>query len=315
MNEWFERGSFVRGVNLPWLSYGNDFGGNAWHPEGGLTAANQREHLNEVFGALAAAGARLSRWFVLCDGRAGLCEDDRGELEGFDEHIFRDLQLAVSAAEVHGIGLIPVLMDFHWCQPARLLGGVRCGGRAHDLIDAGRRSHLLQHALRPLLARFGSRPGIAAWDLINEPEWVTFSWRSWDPVHALLPDAMCAYISEAAALVHECTNHPATVGLATAASLPHMRGLGLDLLQVHWYDRLDAWAPLTTPVSAWGVEAPVLLGEFPTRGSALSAADITARAEEAGYAGALAWSLRSSDDASDPDAVWQWLSVPGPQRE
>lgn len=308
MESWFPRHSFVRGVNLPWLSYGNDFGANAWHPEGGITAGQQRDNLDQVFRALAASGARLSRWFLLCDGRAGLCEDDEGGLAGLDEHTFHDLQTAVTAAEAHGVGLIPVLLDFHWCHPARTHAGVTCGGRAHDLVDAGRRAHLLHHVLRPLLARFGARSGIAAWDLINEPDWVTFSWQSWDPLHALLPDVMCSYIAEAAALVHECTMHPATVGLATAASLPHVRGLGLDLLQVHWYDRLEDLAPLATPVETWGMDVPIILGEFPTRGSARAADEIEDIASEAGYAGALAWSLRAGDAASDPDAVWHWLS-------
>src|SRR5690606_5971033 len=61
---------FSVGVNLPWRRYGCDFGTNAWRI-GGLTghdAAPIRRALEEA----ADAGATVVRWFVLCDGRAGI---------------------------------------------------------------------------------------------------------------------------------------------------------------------------------------------------------------------------------------------------
>lgn len=307
---WSEPGAFVIGVNLPWVTYGHDFGANAWEPAGGIARPERRARLDEVFRSLAAANVSVVRWFLLCDGRAGVCEDDDGRPAGLDACAFEDFQVAVTTAERHGLALMPVLLDFHWCHEPREVDGVRCGGRRAMLTDAGQRTHLLQHVFRPLLSRFGERAGIAAWDLINEPEWVTFSWGTWDPRHAVLPDAMTAYVAEVAALVHECTSHPATVGLATAAALPHVRGLGLDVYQAHWYDRLEAQVPLATPVDEWGVDGPVILGEFPTRDSARDPATIAATARGAGYRGAMAWSLLAADEASDAAAVWRWLARP-----
>src|SRR5512134_1168384 len=105
---------FVRGVNLPWLSYGNDFGRSAWHPEGGVSRPERRAQLDSLFTRLAASHAKVVRWFVLCDGRAGLCEDDDGGLAGVDDCVFHDFKCAVTAAETHGLALMPVLLDFHW---------------------------------------------------------------------------------------------------------------------------------------------------------------------------------------------------------
>jgi hypothetical protein len=303
--------TFVRGVNLPWLSYGTDFGRNAWEAGAGLGAPGTRAPIDQVFSRLAGAGCGLVRWFVLCDGRAGLCEDpERGEIEGVDPAALEDFGRAVRSAEAHGLALLPVLLDYHWCRPGRIVEGVRCGGRGQHLANAGARQRLLERVMRPLLSRFGGRAGIAAWDLINEPEWITFSWRAWDPVHAWLPDAIEDYIGDAAALVHACTDHPATVGLASAASLPRVRGLGLGLYQAHWYDALDSTCPLDTPVSSWGLDRPVLLGEFPTRGSARTPGQIEAAARAAGYAGALAWSVQATDAATDVAAAWRWLEAP-----
>jgi hypothetical protein len=73
----------------------------------------------------------------------------------------------------------------------------------------------------------------------------------------------------------------------------------LDVYQVHWYDALQRRAPLETPVASLGVDRPVLLGEFPTRGSRRSPSDIVAAAKRAGYSGALAWSMLAEDPASD----------------
>jgi hypothetical protein len=303
---------FVRGVNLPWLSYGNDFGRSAWNPGGGVNRPDRHVQVEAHFARLASAHVSVVRWFVLCDGRSGLCEEDDGGLAGVDDCVLHDFKVAVNAAEAHGIALIPVLLDFHWCHPAREHEGVQCGGRGHHITDSGQRGRLLHHVIRPLLAHFGQRPGIAAWDVINEPEWVTFSWRSWDPRHAVLPDVMRDFIAEAVALVHECTEQPATVGLACPASLPLVRGLGLDLLQAHWYDRYEHECPVHTPVVAWGAEVPVLLGEFPTRGTRLSPFEFENMARQAGYSGALAWSVTSTDDSTDADAVWRWLQAGHP---
>jgi hypothetical protein len=303
--------AFVGGANLPWLSYGNDFGRNAWHPAGGVSRPEIRAELDLVFARLAATGAHVVRWFLLCDGRAGLCVPDDGSPETLDASVVDDLESAVTAAERQGLAILPVLLDFHWCRPSRDVSGVACGGRSAHLADPVRRALLLRHVVRPLLVRFGTRTGIAGWDLINEPEWVTFSWRTWNPVQALRPGAMADFIGEAAALVHECTDHPVTVGLACPSSIPFVKGLGLDFYQVHWYDRFEPECPLSSPPRGWGADAPTVLGEFPTRGSRWSPREIERIARTAGYAGALAWSLRALDEASDAGTAWGWLEERG----
>jgi hypothetical protein len=98
------------------------------------------------------------------------------------------------------------------------------------------------------------------------------------------------------------------VGSASARWLRLVRGLGLDLYQVHWYDRHDRRAPLATPVSALGLDRPAILGEFPTRGSAHAPEQILAIAARAGYAGALAWSALATDEATDGPAASRALT-------
>jgi hypothetical protein len=55
-------------------------------------------------------------------------------------------------------------------------------------------------------------------------------------------------------------------------------------------------------VATLGLGRPLLLGEFPTRGSSLPPPAILEIAREAGYSGALAWSALASDRATDSSA-------------
>jgi hypothetical protein len=121
---------------------------------------------------------------------------------------------------------------------------------------------------------------------------------------------MRSFIGETAGLIHSRTSHAATVGSASTRSLPLVEGLGLDVYQAHWYDRLATSAPLDWPVASFGLDRPLILGEFPTRGSRSTPRELLDTAREAGYAGALAWSALADDEASDLDALVSALDGP-----
>ena len=89
-----------------------------------------------------------------------------------------------------------------------------------------------------------------------------------------------------------------TVGSAGVRWRDRYVGLGLDFYQVHWYDSLKHQPSLETPVAELGFDRPVLLGEFPTRGSKRSPDGIVATARAAGYSGAFYWSVLAKDECS-----------------
>ena len=66
------RQPFITGANLPWIGYGGDFGANAWSLDGGVGKAAARDALRRIFRKLQAQGIRTIRWFLFCDGRAGI---------------------------------------------------------------------------------------------------------------------------------------------------------------------------------------------------------------------------------------------------
>ena len=285
----FESGAFVVGANLPWILYGLDFGANRWRPNGGVAQGDLREPLNRKLAQLAAAGVTMVRWFLLCDGRAGIRFSDNGSPDGLDACVLPDIDAALDATNGHGLRVLFVLLDFHWCKSVQWVNGVQLGGRREVLERQESRQRLLDRIVRPILERYSADERICAWEVINEPEWVTFGLGARNPVTSLSRSALRAFITETAALVHDVTSQPITVGSAGSRWSSFYGDLALDFDQVHWYDTLTRTPPLATPVAQLGFSRPVLLGEFPTVASAHSVSQILDLARSAGYVGALHW--------------------------
>jgi hypothetical protein len=295
---------FVVGANLPWVRYGGDFGASAWSPQGGLASRERDGALGDRLHLLRSRGVEVLRWFVLCDGRAGLKVEPDGTPAGLDDFVLPDFEAALDYAGRADLRLLPVLLDFHWCHRARVVNGVQLGGRRAMLARPDWRAALVDRVVAPLAGRFGHDPRIYAWDVINEPEWVTFGLGTWRPWGTLRRGALRAFVGLVVERLHALSPHPVTVGSASTRYLHAVQGLGLDFYQPHWYDKFERTHPLATPVATLGCDAPVMLGEFPTSGSARTPRELVAIAREAGYTGAMFWSVLAEDDATDRQFDW-----------
>ena len=289
---------FISGINLPWLSYGNDFGSSVWNPRGGISQKKNRMRLDRIFRRLKEQRIGCIRWFLLGDGRSGILTTARGIPAGVDDRFFNDIDAAVELAAKHKLKIIFVLLDYLLFSPAQVLNGVQMGGRRRWIASRVQHREFVKHVLEPILKRYGRSPAILAWDILNEPEWATLGLGGAATTEAIPAWQVRRFLKRTVELVHRFTGQPATVGLANAAGLPLVKDIGLDLFQVHWYDRFDAAAPLDRPVRNLGLDRPLLLGEFPTRNTARSRSKIVALARRHGYCGALAWSLLGNDRSS-----------------
>jgi hypothetical protein len=289
---------FLLGANLPWLSYGGDFGANAWNPAGGLAKNGRKEELHRHLQTLKARGIDVLRWFLFCDGRAGIRFSAAGTPIGPDDSLYADIDAALETVSAEGMKVVLVLLDFLWFDKAARINGVQMGGRSRVISGAYKQRALRRRVIAPLLERYGRSPAILSWDIINEPEWATRGWGGGIIGPSISFPAMRRFIRRVTRLVHRHTAHMATVGLGNASGLPLAQNCGLDFYQVHWYDRWQDIAPLERPVHEMDIDRPLLLGEFPTRNSSRSPQAIMDAARNNGYCGALAWSLLADDEFS-----------------
>ena len=313
---------FWHGCNYPWstdgvtIFYGLDFGANVWGSH--LGVSTRREAVARDFAAMAALGFTVARWFVFCDGRAGIVYDDRGLPAGPDAHVFADLDAALEIAGAAGIGLDLVLFDHRWmfrgvretiADPVTgdLLEARLPEGRARVFLTETGRQALFERLIVPLVRRYGTggergdlAPYVFAYELMNEPDFVIEEWEADLSSHVAKPlpfSIVAESIARLSGSVHAHSSAVTTLGGARAHNLWAWddEALGLDVLQVHSY--ADPKRPgnedelLGVPARDLGMRRPIVIGEF--GGYALD--DMLSFALETGYCGAWPWSFSGTD--------------------
>jgi len=265
----------------------------------------QTELEAQLAGARRAAGpgSSLVRFFVFCDGRAAPAFAQDGSVVGLDDVFYRDFDVLLRAASRQGVLLVPVLLDFGWCAHARTVSGVQLGGHADVIRDVAKRQSFLEHALKPLLERYGGHPAIYAWDVCNEPEWIIDGIPgAFRRDHALVPlDDMRAFVRDCGEYVHRLApTHLVTVGSARRMWVRLWTGLDLDLYQFHWYDQFSREERFP-----WGscdelaLDRPCIIGEVPTASTSFTRQQFIDAAEAGGYSGLLFWSYGARDPFSN----------------
>lgn len=321
------------GVNYPWFSYGWDFGPAppGWRSGGDPSWV---AHIDQHLQHLAAVGISVVRWFVLGDGLSyGVGPDapepdssataDCGDWRfdppalagGFQDHFEALLQtFAAQNTASHPVRLLPVLADYQFCQPgvwpvaredpspgqggAPDQGWVK-GGRAEAVTTSHRQ--FIEQVLQPLLhlsSRY--RDVIYAWDVFNEPEWVTNGWhpdgRSDHPV----PESdMRAFLDDSMSAIRQA-GFQSTIGFNMIETI-RQTGLYADINQFHYYTN----GSRSLGRNPFDPRHPGIIGEFATSTAEDTWPELGQRsqrvlerlklAEGQGYAVALAWSFQAAD--------------------
>jgi hypothetical protein len=328
--------TYLHGCNYPWSTdggtayYGLDFGANVWGSH--LGVSTRRAAIQRDFDEMAALGFRIARWFVFCDGRAGIVYDERGFPLGPDPHVFADLDAALEIAKSVDMGIDLVLFDHRL-----LFEGVRAAladpvtgdllevrlpeGRARMLLEQAGRDALVERLLVPLVRRYGPRgeradlaTQVFAYEFMNEPDFVIEEWERDISPHVRRPlpfEVLGELVSRLSDSAHEHSSAMTTLGGARLHNLWAWDddALGLDLLQVHSYP--DARYPARDvdifgmAAASQGVRRPVILGEFPGNAPTehpegamppeTTLEEYLEFAVRAGYGGAWPWSFSGTD--------------------
>ena len=273
----------------------------------------------------------MVRWFILGDGltcgsgdtaprpdpvldnewRFEVPDVDQTLMDHFDE-LLRRFEAVSAAADP--ILLLPMLLDFHFCEPGIQPVALRdpAGsaatydpswvkqGRADAIANPTTRAKFLDRVLVPLLeVSEAHRDAVYAWELINEPEWVTDGWHL-DP-RAECPigeDEMRTFLDEGRARIR-AAGFRSTVGFASVDTL-HASGVVAEINQFHHY---PAGARRLDPHRLQG-GCPTILGEFASApndlwpelsATAQTVFDRLTLAADRGYPLAMPWSFRAGD--------------------
>lgn len=312
------------------MFYGLDFGANIWGSH--LGVSTRRAAIVRDFDEMARLGFVVVRWFVFCDGRAGIVYDEGGLPVALDEQFFADLDAGLEIARDVNIRVDAVLFDHCWlfrglkdtiadAATGELSDASLPHGRAGILLSERGRDSLFDRVLEPLILRYsdsGARPDLAdqifAFEFMNEPDFVIDEWERDLSARVARPVPFALFadlVSRLSDLVHGASPALVTLGAARLHNLWAWDddALGLDVLQVHSYPDLrhpsrdvDLFG---TPASGLGVRRRVILGEFPSNapeqrppGSSPpdhGLEDYLEFALAGGYLGAWPWSFSGTD--------------------
>ena len=295
----FDASKFTAGINYPWNHYGRDFGANAWG-HNGVSAPKESAQVEADFQTMQEHEVQITRWFVFGDARSGIKTAKDGTPTGLEEHVLADFDAAVGIARRHKIYVVFVLFDFLLVEKSSTKDGVTTGGRRDWIVDARKRKALIDTVIMPLMKRYGKEPIVAAWEVINEPEWA-MRIRLRNKPHQVKIAEMQLFVSEIVQAIHADSDRPVTVGSASPRYIKYWRKVGLDLYQYHFYPRIEGrlYPSVEYSHTALGLDKPLILGEFPTEAPLTQAVDYLDNALANGCAGALGWSLRASDPYSN----------------
>jgi hypothetical protein len=299
--EWGCERRFMYGINYAWHHFAGDFGGIApWGQRG--VAENAETHANNL-AEMRSHGVSVVRWWVWPDFRGDGVRFDGEELPvGLGETTLADLERALELAEENDVYLMLCLFSFDNFRPSREVAGIWTPGIAPMVMDAARREALLENVVRPFARAAQASPyheRLIAWDVINEPEWAMsgaslYGDPGFDAMTELEPVShaeMERFLADTITVLREESDALITVGGAAAKWAKAWTGLDLDFYQFHMYAWINIWWPYTDPPSTYGLDRPIVMGEFPLGAltSGASYGKVVSTWYDNGYAGALGW--------------------------
>ena len=176
-------------------------------------------------------------------------------------------------------------------DPTRTVGDpawVKCG-RADVLVDSSKRARFFDGVLEPLLAISQEhRNALYAWELINEPDWITNGWHpDGRHDHPIGEASMKAFLEDGKHRIRRAGFKP-TIGFSLVATLERSR-ITAEINQFHHY---PAGSRRLAP-HTFSPEFPAIVGEFATAESESGRSrGLPVRACSTGSGGSRPWATR-----------------------
>jgi hypothetical protein len=309
---------YLSGFNIAWFDFARDVGR-------GLDEGRLRQALKDLVGS----GGNTLRWWIHTDGSlTPEWGDDNGERRviGPGPKLIADLQRALEIAAEYDAYIVPSLWSFDMLRDNDFRKPP-CQDNYRLLTEDVVLQSYIERALIPMVRALNQHRALVAWELFNEPENMTEGWFKNDKAFygGSVPTLVQLQRVQAkmAGAIHRTARGLNQVALVTTGSKSMGKynsdlagGTNLyrddrliaaadgdelatfDFYEPHYYNNEGdngRWSPFHHPAAHWGVDKPIVIGEFHSlkplsfKGDSVPGVAMCQRLKDTGYAGGWPW--------------------------
>ncbi|HEX2959056.1 MAG TPA: Ig-like domain-containing protein [Chitinispirillaceae bacterium] len=303
---------FISGINVAWKQFGGDVGK---YPVDSVWFAKMLQ-------GVADSGGNAVRWWLFTDCSNDPQIDPTTKLvKGLGVSTISNIKNVLDMGYARGVGIDLCLLSFDMMKTGKTMVDMEANKKILQ-TDEGRKA-FIDNAVVPLVKAIGHHPAILNWEIFNEPEGMVQSiagdWGSM--ATGIEITHIQKMVNQATGAIHRAVpGVPVSNGcwsfIAGANTIPGDNNYysdsvlvkvggdpdgTLDYYMVHYYE----WAktersPFHHPASYWGLDKPLVIGEFPAKGLSAELGGMTPAQcwkylMDNGYAGAMGWTYTAHD--------------------